>query len=45
VAHLLNFNKNTVQRIFQLMSLAGEEAACGLSTSSTGHALKGRSSE
>ena len=45
VAHLLDFNKNTVQRIFQLNGMAGEETADRLQASRAGHALGGSRSE
>ena len=45
VARLLNFNKNSVRRVFQLLRWQVKKTACGLATSSTGYALQGRGSE
>lgn len=45
VAHLLGFNKNTVQRIFQLKRWAGEEATGRFSPASAGNAFRCRQAE
>ena len=42
VAHLLGFNKNTVQRIFQLKRLAGAQTPGGLQASYPGVAIGGQ---
>ena len=45
VAHLLDFNKNTVQRIFQLNRLAGEEALNRLPPSRASPAVRSTGAE
>lgn len=39
VAHLLGFNKNTVQRIFQLKGVAGPQAGCRPAPANSGSAI------
>jgi putative transposase len=42
VAHLLGFNQNTVQRIFQLKGWAGTQAPGGLAAAHPGLAIGGQ---